>query len=69
MTLSITPMTTENEQEALTLMLHHLELAAAYFEATPDPLPENWPGDRFSAPAMVAWADAMDRLYPKDEDL
>ena len=36
MSLNIDAYPVENEQEALVLMTHHLQLAAAYFEATPE---------------------------------
>jgi hypothetical protein len=56
----------ENEQEALTLMFHHLELAAAYFEETPraiSPIP-----DTHSRPAVCAWLAEMEALYPEGDD-
>lgn len=55
----------ENEQEALVLMLHHLKLAAAYFEATPTvfDVPEH-----FSSPAIWAWVVAMAALYPEEDN-
>ena len=53
-----------NESEAFTLMVHHLSLAAMYFEATADPLPP-FPL-HFSEPAMAAWAETMEKLYPTD---
>jgi hypothetical protein len=61
MTINIDGLPVESEQEAMTLMFHHLALAAQYFEATPLELvfPET-----FSAPAMKAWADGMNALYP-----
>ena len=63
MTIFVDVEAVDNEQEALVLMLHHLKLAAAYFEATPV---------EFEIPAchsrlaMLAWRNAMDDLYPKD---
>lgn len=54
----------ENEHHAEILMLHHLRLAAQYFEATPMPL--KLPQDEFSSVAMAAWANAMEGLYPDD---
>lgn len=53
-----------DEETALCLMFHHLQLAAAYFEATPATfeIPEH-----FSASAMRAWAGVMERLYPEME--
>lgn len=56
----------ENEAEALALMLHHLRLAAAYFEATPEQLPEI-ASDDFSKPAIDAWLAGMEALYPKED--
>jgi hypothetical protein len=54
----------DDEQEALALMFHHLKLAAAYFEATPNTfdIPEH-----FSAAPMRAWAEAMEALYTEME--
>ena len=53
-----------DENEAQFLMLHHLKMAAMYFEATPTVL--NLPQDEFSTVAMQAWAKAMEGLYPDD---
>ena len=55
-----------DETEAMVLMEHHLQLAAAYFEATPEKFPHSFPADQFSRPAMVAWIKVMESLYPKD---
>lgn len=55
----------EDEQEALQLMLHHLTLAASYFEATPKDISVP---DSFSAPAMRAWLEAMEGLYPEEDN-
>jgi hypothetical protein len=55
-----------DETEALVLMEHHLKLAAHYFEATPEQWPHSFAEDHFSHPAIVAWAKAMEALYPKD---
>lgn len=54
----------EHEDEALVLMLHHLKLAAAYFEATPTTIevPEH-----FSRDAMVAWLGVMEKQYQDGE--
>jgi hypothetical protein len=57
----------ENEEEALKLMLYHLKMAAMYFEATPEKIVVNDFQDEFSAPAILVWIDAMEKLYPKDE--
>lgn len=46
-------------------MLHHLRLAAAYFEATPTVIPVDAIADDFSYTAMAAWVKAMDALYPE----
>lgn len=54
-----------NEQEGLFLMLHHLKLAAAYFETSPIPIPPEMDYG-FSAPAITAWLSAMEALYPED---
>lgn len=57
----------EDEAEATALVLHHLRLAAAYFEALPDPFePDGW-DEYHCGPAMKAWLAAMEALYP-DED-
>ncbi len=60
--VDVTPV--EHEDEALVLMLHHLKLAAAYFEATPMgfSVPEH-----FSRDAILAWVKAMEALYPENE--
>ncbi len=55
-----------NETEAMVLMLHHLKLAAMYFEATPEVYPHSFTSGEFSEPAMRAWIAAMEDLYPKD---
>lgn len=53
----------EDEQAALVLMFHHLQLAATYFEATPT---EIVVPDTFSRSAITAWLGAMEALYPED---
>lgn len=55
----------ENEQEALFLMLHHLRLAALYFEATPKVI-SSVP-DTFSQHAIRAWLAEMEALYPEED--
>lgn len=55
-----------NETEAVFLMLYHLRMAAALFEATPETYPHNFAHDEFSKPAIWAWLAAMEALYPKD---
>ena len=56
-----------DEDEALFLMLHHLQLAAAYFEATPLEITPADIGDHFYAPAIKAWLTVMTDLYPEEE--
>lgn len=65
MAINIDIMSVSDEDEALTLMLHHLRLAASYFEATPDPIPTSAWQDDFSAPAISKWVQEMDSLYPE----
>lgn len=64
MSIGVDAFPVENEEEARILMLHHLRLAAMYFEATPEHL--NLPTDEFSSPAMEAWVSKMEGLYPDD---
>lgn len=64
MSIGVDAFPVENEEEARILMLHHLRLAAMYFEATPTKI--EVPEDEFSRPAMNAWLDAMEGLYPDD---
>lgn len=52
--------------EAETLCIYHLKMAAAYFEATDLDLCARLPADEFSRPAMAAWAENMEALYPDD---
>ena len=66
MTINIDISPVEHEQEAFTLMLHHLKLAASYFEATPSPIESGEWLSTFSAPAILVWIQAMEGLYPKD---
>ena len=66
MTIGIDIPPVQDEQEALILMIHHLQLAAAYFEATPDPILMGDLPWGFHTPAYVAWIKAMEKLYPKD---
>jgi hypothetical protein len=54
-----------DETEAMVLMLHHLKLAARYFEATPTTYPHSFLDEEFSAPAVAAWLVEMERLYPE----
>ena len=67
MTINVDIVPVEDEQEALVLMLHHLKLAAAYFEATPEDITREQVGDHFSATAIMWWLQGMEALYPEDE--
>lgn len=58
----------KNQQEALTLMLHHLGLAARYFEATPEDDALCKAAiiatlDDHGKEAALAWFDEMDAAY------
>lgn len=64
MSIGVDAFPVSNEEEARTLMIHHLRLAAMYFEATPNDL--RLPTDDFSSSAMQAWANAMEGLYADD---
>ncbi len=64
MGLHVTPDYINDEAEAVHLMLHHLRLAAIYFENSPENI--GLPADEFSLPAMAAWLHAMEELYPDD---
>lgn len=55
----------KNSKEAEVLMIHHLRLAASFFEATDVAL--NLPQDDFTHSAMSAWVNAMEALYPDGE--
>lgn len=67
MTIGVDIPPVKDESEGLALMLYHLRLAAAYYEATPDPMPLTLGHeDDFSAPAMDAWLAVMESLYPDD---
>lgn len=57
----------DDAQQAEFLMLHHLRLAAMYFEATDENLCPRLPTDDFSRPAMAAWVEAMEALYPDND--
>lgn len=56
----------ETGAEAEMLMIHHLKLAAMYFEATDERVGERVPTDDFSSKAMAAWVASMEELYPED---
>jgi hypothetical protein len=59
----------EDEEEAFSLALHHLQLAAMYFEASPTDLVARLEVlTDYSQPAMVEWAKRMELLYPADEE-
>lgn len=59
----------EDEEEAFRLALHHLQLAAMYFEASPTDLVARLESlTDYSQPAMVEWAKRMEELYPADEE-
>lgn len=64
MSIGIDAFPVADEEEARVLMIHHLRLAAMYFEATPNDL--RLPNDEFSSAAMIAWACAMEGLYHND---
>jgi hypothetical protein len=57
----------KDEQEALSLMFHHLELAAAYFEAASAAVQVTDVPDVFSHAAICPWMQEMDSLYTRDE--
>jgi len=57
----------ESEEEALVFMVHHLQIAARYFEGTPKVIPvDSIRSSEFSFPAIVAWVQAMEGLYPNE---
>ena len=56
----------DSETEALFLMLYHLRMAAALFEATPEEYPHSFAHGEFSKSAIDAWRASMEALYPKD---
>lgn len=56
----------EDGEEAERLLFHHLKLAAMYFEATNTDLGERLPADEFSLPAIKAWVEQMEALYPEE---
>lgn len=65
MPINVSAVTVADEQRALALMFYHLELAAAYFEATPADIKQEEVPDTFSHTAMWSWVSAMDALYPE----
>ncbi len=58
----------DDEQAALTLMFHHLQLAAAYFEATPSEILVEDVPDVFSRGPIFAWLQGMEALYPEEDN-
>lgn len=59
----------EDGDEALRLMLHHLALAGAYFEATPLLIDRQRVRDAlgsFACEPAFAWIEAMSGLYPDE---
>lgn len=70
MSIHIDMVPVEDEEEAFRLALHHLQLAAMYFEASPMDLVGRFTSlTDHSRPAMIAWAKRMEELYPpEDED-
>jgi hypothetical protein len=62
MAVHIDNMQVGDADEAFLLMIHHLSLASRYFEATDEKLDLSLPTE-FSAPAIRAWAAAMEDLY------
>jgi len=67
MTIGVDAPRVANEDEALILMLHHLQFAAMYFEATPSVIAKSFAADEFSKSAIDAWLGAMEALYPAEE--
>jgi hypothetical protein len=65
LTVDVPPV--DDGEAALTLMFHHLQLAAAYFEATPSLIELKDIPATFSAAPIRAWLAAMEALYPEDE--
>ena len=68
MTINVCAPPVENEQEALTLMFYHLQLAAMYFEATPVKIRYTDIPDTFSRVPMWQWLQGMNSLYPEEDD-
>ena len=69
MAINVDCITVEDEEEAFRLALHHLQLAAMYFEASPMDLVDRLQRQTdFSKPAMVAWVKRMEELYPVEEE-
>ncbi len=66
MSINIDAPPVDNEQAALALMFHHLQLAAAYFEATPSEITNEMVPEGHSRSAQFAWLAAMEALYPEE---
>lgn len=66
MTIGVDAPRVANGEEANLLLVHHLRLAAMYFEASTEDLIAVLPSDDFSLPAMQVWVGAMEALYPGD---
>jgi len=62
---SLDMMSVNDEQEAESLMFHHLKLAARLFEVTG--LNPKIPSNEFSSPAIQQWLAGMESLYPESE--
>ncbi len=67
MTINVSAPPVENEQEALTLMFYHLQLAAMYFEATPEMISYTDVPDTFTTAPMWQWLQSMDALYAEED--
>ena len=67
MAINVSMAPVDDAAEAERLMVHHLQLAAMYFEATDLFLVDRLPTTDFSYDAMVAWAHRMEALYPAED--
>lgn len=68
MTIRVDAPPVENEEEAYALMVHHLRLAAAYFEGTELAVVGRLAADDldFVGEAAVAFARVLDASYEKE---
>ena len=67
MSINIDAPSVSNEEEAMFLMIHHLKMAAMYFEATPSSISVmDVTKDEFSQPAIIKWLSEMEKLYPEE---
>ena len=67
MSINIDAPSVANEDEALLLMMHHLKIAAMYFEATPSSISVmDVTKGEFSQPAIIKWLSEMEKLYPEE---